>query len=342
MQDETTTAATRLLLLETATIVDADKLPQPWSDAIRTCLASSEVAVKRQAIATIAARGLANTGPDLNKLALAAEEPESLRLAAAVAYVRQVTSTPEPILALLIDQCRNAEESIERLAAAQAIAGATLTAEQKEQVLALVADAESLELPVLVGAFEGHSSAEWAPKLIAALKQSPGRSALGPARLAKLLDGASAEVQAAAKPLFEELGVQPAEQAEKLGAIVAQLDGANAHSGKQLFAGSIGACATCHTVNGQGGQIGPDLSKIAAIRTPRNLAEAIVYPSASFARLRTGKLDYRPRPLTFRLRLPGDGRRHFFARRRSLRVASFPRFHRRAVACRHVDHAARL
>jgi putative heme-binding domain-containing protein len=37
-------------------------------------------------------------------------------------------------------------------------------------------------------------------------------------------------------------------------------------------------------VQGQGGRIGPDLSKIGAIRTPRDLLEAIVLPSVSFAR----------------------------------------------------------
>jgi putative heme-binding domain-containing protein len=37
-------------------------------------------------------------------------------------------------------------------------------------------------------------------------------------------------------------------------------------------------------VQGQGGKIGPDLSKIGAIRTPGDLLEAVVLPSASFAR----------------------------------------------------------
>lgn len=40
------------------------------------------------------------------------------------------------------------------------------------------------------------------------------------------------------------------------------------------------ACSTCHRVNGQGGSMGPDLSRIAAIRSMDLLASAIRDPSA--------------------------------------------------------------
>src|SRR6185295_19129782 len=39
-----------------------------------------------------------------------------------------------------------------------------------------------------------------------------------------------------------------------------------------------------HAVQAQGGRVGPDLSKIAGIRTGRDLLESVVFPSASFAR----------------------------------------------------------
>src|SRR5262249_6902681 len=40
----------------------------------------------------------------------------------------------------------------------------------------------------------------------------------------------------------------------------------------------------CHTVGGVGGKIGPELSKIGSIRTPRDLLESIVFPSSSIVR----------------------------------------------------------
>jgi putative heme-binding domain-containing protein len=51
-----------------------------------------------------------------------------------------------------------------------------------------------------------------------------------------------------------------------------------------LFYGPKAACFACHTVKNEGGQVGPDLTKIGAIRSNRDLLVAIVFPSASFAR----------------------------------------------------------
>ncbi|HBB75915.1 MAG TPA: hypothetical protein DC048_15895, partial [Planctomycetaceae bacterium] len=54
--------------------------------------------------------------------------------------------------------------------------------------------------------------------------------------------------------------------------------------GHAVFLSNKAACTTCHAMAYAGGRIGPDLSKIGAIRTPRDLLEAIVLPSASFVR----------------------------------------------------------
>jgi putative heme-binding domain-containing protein len=54
--------------------------------------------------------------------------------------------------------------------------------------------------------------------------------------------------------------------------------------GREDFFGPQVACSTCHTVGGEGGHVGPDLTRIGAVRTRRDLLEAILFPSASFAR----------------------------------------------------------
>lgn len=58
----------------------------------------------------------------------------------------------------------------------------------------------------------------------------------------------------------------------------------NVERGREIFVGKASACASCHTIAGQGGKVGPDLTKIGAIRKRRDLLEAIMFPSASFAR----------------------------------------------------------
>ena len=66
--------------------------------------------------------------------------------------------------------------------------------------------------------------------------------------------------------------------------LLATLPAGDPVRGHAVFAGKTGACTTCHAMAYVGGRVGPDLSHIGAIRTPRDLLEAIVRPSATFVR----------------------------------------------------------
>lgn len=64
-----------------------------------------------------------------------------------------------------------------------------------------------------------------------------------------------------------------------LGSRPAEAVAGNALHGAQLFA-TKGACATCHTVRGFGGAIGPDLTEIGLKRSAAYLRRALVDPAA--------------------------------------------------------------
>ncbi|MFQ5432468.1 MAG: c-type cytochrome [Nitrospinota bacterium] len=55
--------------------------------------------------------------------------------------------------------------------------------------------------------------------------------------------------------------------------------------GKEIFWGlqSKTPCAKCHTVNGKGGKVGPDITNVAATRTIKFIIESILKPSAEIA-----------------------------------------------------------
>lgn len=56
--------------------------------------------------------------------------------------------------------------------------------------------------------------------------------------------------------------------------------------GRDLMAATLKndvACLKCHTINGQGGQVGPDLSVIGSKASRENLLESILYPSRAVA-----------------------------------------------------------
>ena len=54
--------------------------------------------------------------------------------------------------------------------------------------------------------------------------------------------------------------------------------------GAEIFRSPKAMCHTCHAIARDGGTLGPDLTAIGTIRTPRDLLEAIAYPSATYVR----------------------------------------------------------
>ena len=78
---------------------------------------------------------------------------------------------------------------------------------------------------------------------------------------------------------------QFAQQERRLDALAAFLPNGDAARGEKLFNNrDRSKCITCHLKGEKGVRLGPDLTWIGAIRSERDLLEAIVFPSASIAR----------------------------------------------------------
>src|SRR5216683_3267727 len=56
--------------------------------------------------------------------------------------------------------------------------------------------------------------------------------------------------------------------------------GGNADRGRTIYQSAAARCESCHKVNGQGGEVGPDLSQIGGKFDPTHLIESILDPSA--------------------------------------------------------------
>ena len=190
---------------------------------------------------------------------------------------------PQVIVGRLLLIAALGESPVDRTAAATILAAATLDAPARLRVgdafAKLGVQEATLLLPMLVKeggqplirAIEGLGTGEAAglvrrDLLEAAVKALPGdASATGAALLAK-----TDALVASEREAFERL--------------LASLPEGDPVRGHAVFAGKTGSCASCHAMAYVGGRVGPDLSHIGAIRTPRDLLEAIVRPSASFVR----------------------------------------------------------
>ena len=105
----------------------------------------------------------------------------------------------------------------------------------------------------------------------------------------------------------------------------------NVDAGRQLFWGSTG-CSNCHTIRGQGGALGPDLTDIGVVRRVDRLTESIVDPNArivdGFQGVKATKRDGQTikgvakLDTNYSLRLlDGAGRLHFLDKRNLAAVA---------------------
>jgi putative heme-binding domain-containing protein len=159
-----------------------------------------------------------------------------------------------------------------------------LSEAQLERIIELLPQLGPLELSRIIGAFEYASSEELGLKLVTALKKSTGLKGLRADTLKPRLAKFPESVQKKGEELLRILNIDVAQQKARLEDLQSALAGGDHRRGQNVFNSTRAACATCHTIGYLGGNLGPDLTRIGSVRTERDLLEAIIFPSASFAR----------------------------------------------------------
>ena len=129
---------------------------------------------------------------------------------------------------------------------------------------------------------------------MAALEQSKNAATVRPDVIRATFAKYPATVQSRAEAFLSRVNVDTTRQAQRLDELMATLGAGDTRRGQAVFNSPKTACTTCHAIGYIGGRIGPDLTRIGQVRTERDLLEAIVYPSASFAR------SYEPMMVTMR------------------------------------------
>jgi putative heme-binding domain-containing protein len=142
-----------------------------------------------------------------------------------------------------------------------------------------------MEANQLLAAFERSKSASVGAALIASLRRSSALKSINATSLRNALHNFPADVAASADPILKQIDAAEGDRAKRLAELDAQLGtGGDASRGQTVFLSKTASCTTCHAIAGAGGQVGPDLSKIGALRSRHDLLDSIVFPSASIAR----------------------------------------------------------
>ena len=180
--------------------------------------------------------------------------------------------------------------------ALRVLAAADFDADARIELLDLLAEAGPLTLPKLLPAVRGGDDG-FASAALTAVAGNPAFAALPPDELRAAFAGYGDETTAAVDALLARREADRAAARAGLSATFEALPPGDAGRGAAVFRSEKAACMTCHRIGEQGGDFGPSLFGIGAVRTARDLHEAIALPSAAFVR------SYEPR-----LVLTDDGR----------------------------------
>ncbi|HEY5313028.1 MAG TPA: HEAT repeat domain-containing protein, partial [Pirellulales bacterium] len=274
----------RLLMLDVVARSELTELPASWVESVGRDLSDHDPRIASASLAILDARHVERFDDRVLALANNKATPADLRLSATVVYAKHGHRLAAGAFDLLLHKLSGESSPVDQLSAAGALGSAELTAGQRGAVLTYLPHAGPIELPALLGAFDKLHDPAVGRKLLAALELAPGTGNLSVDRVRKLFADYPAETRQAAAPLLKRIDVDIDKQRARLAELAPLLAGGNAATGKQVFFGKTAACASCHRVGSEGALIGPDLSKVGKIRAPRDLLEAVIYPSASFVR----------------------------------------------------------
>jgi putative heme-binding domain-containing protein len=276
-----TTRSARETLLGVMAQANRDALPKEWTAPVAKVLASGDDSTLEPVLAVLASskkKDAAVFEPILAQLGSEQHRPPGARLAALA--VRSQHELTDDVFSFVLAQLTADPALANR--AASVLAGAKLTNGQLARLVPRIATCGILERTPLLKAFAGSDDVAVGQKLLEALSESGALASLPGETLKETFARFPEEVRRDLESAKARLA--PADHRARIDELEKTLAAGNPQHGSVVFQSVKAACATCHTIGYKGGHVGPDLGKIGAIRTRRDLIEAIVFPSASFVR----------------------------------------------------------
>lgn len=274
----------KLLLMQVIEKYPGKDIPPTWSQELRKQLLGADVAVQSAALSLVESRRITSLHTELNSI-IQNSSGADLRLKALSAKLATIAELNEKEFTLVSGFLSKDHASPIRQFASRLLVRASLNTPQLLELAdRYIPESDLILLPNLVNAFQGSEEEKVGLALVSALNKVTDRlDNLSEQDLEKLLSGYPDKIKISAKPLMNSLREQHSMRLARLEEIDAGLKKGDVARGRKIFFGKS-ACWTCHTVGTEGGRFGPDLTNIGDIRSRHDILEAIVYPSASFAR----------------------------------------------------------
>ena len=285
--------ARKALLLEGMAQSTARRFPPAWLKAVQEALRHPGAGVRAQAVRLLGQLELPGGDLELGRIADEPSESGSARLEALRVLARRPGRLGEARGAFLLGQLAPTNAPLSRLAAAEILAQSRPPATVLTAFIAAASD-DAMIAPALVLAAASTPAIE--PVVAGPLVAYLGRSIdlgwpLPEEALRRVAKALPSSERDRADGLLGRLAAQAAAQRKQLEESAVLLEGGDALRGERLFFAKAG-CHACHRVGSRGGIVGPDLTRVGAVRSGQDLLESILLPSATFAQ------GYEPRTAT--------------------------------------------
>jgi putative membrane-bound dehydrogenase-like protein len=282
----------RSVALRSMAATTTKQLPTSWTAALLKLLEGTDAEAMRQALAAVRSPAVARASGGafqaaLLTLARNAGRPLDIRLEALAAIQAAAPANaalPQGTFDAVRAGLDAAAPAAARANAAFIVERTPLQSDELAVVAAALPTAGPLYTPRLLAAFGKTKEDSAGRALIAGLSRSKTHGSIRADALRAVLANYSEAVRTEAKPILTELDSDAAKQGQRLEQMLGAMQPGDVRRGQQVFNSTRAACLSCHAIGYAGGRIGPDLTRIGEVRTDRDLLEAIVFPSASFAR----------------------------------------------------------
>ncbi len=279
----------RITVLGVMANAAVDEMPQGWTQALTRALEADQPGVVEAAVHAARRLPLPEDGdPSVDAALIHVAQDQNatarVRAGAAEVSIERALAVNEDAFEFLLNHLGPSQPVDVRGAASRALAKAPLSEQQLQRVAESIGQVGPMELPSIVESFGRGSSEELGNKLLQALEASGGFANLRADILETVAEGYPPEFRLRARALLADQEVDADEQRQRIEKLLASFNEGDIRRGQAVFNSTEAACASCHTIGYQGGDIGPALSRIGRVRTEQDLLESIVFPSLSFVR----------------------------------------------------------
>jgi putative membrane-bound dehydrogenase-like protein len=278
------TDAQRIQLLDALDVLSLPEPPTILAHALLRTLGSPSASVALAGVHAVGALRIPDAEAALTGISRDNSRPPGLRLDALRELVRRQPGLDTVSMDFLLDQLAPTNGATARLAAFEVMSGARLTS---PQILALLGAVRTdpVIAPGAVLQLIEHNGLP-ADCSVTLLDYLAVRLDAGWTVSVEKLEKVQAVVPQAQRPavagLTERLSQSIARQREQLTQMAPLLNGGDTERGEKVFF-EKGQCLTCHRIWENGGRVGPDLTKLGAIRSGRDILESILVPSSTIA-----------------------------------------------------------